>query len=800
MPRQPDITKARIRDFLDQPLTVTEFLGKGGDGIVYKGFLNNEPQQPLAVKFYVPLPSSLFEASVRQIAFVKDFDNRYKAELQRLRDVTHPNLQRYISCGKLSSPPNYFANYGVGDTSKIDIPFIITRYVEGHSLDTVLRAKEKPSRYSLVTNLLQLALAIQYLHHKKLIHGDVKIQNVLIETSPVNAVLIDFGFSKSFLEEDPVNTSFFLDPRKMPPSVRRILEQYIAPDHTCVRSQLRALLFPALDLYQFGLLLEELLQTQEGILNSFDREYLSYISNDLQSWSAELLTDGSSLTTHSGYIKSARQLVERLQRLEHGPYYYQHAFAHFESAAPQVIVRPDTTVEIRQSIAPLLGHPTLRRLHNLSQLSMVRYIYPSATQSRFDHLLSALGVCQQMWKALSRSARFLFHMEPGDVDKMEVLALLHDINHFPFLHYFQEAGIPAIKSAPIIETFLGDIPQQLYGAKTSSLLGLLQSKGVNISTLQRLISDDLLTDGQPAECITKSVLNGGIDADKLAYLRDDARTTGLPFGLGIDIAGLLDGIDVDLVSAEQGAVWHIVFPYTAIPAIEGVCFARYWNFQRIYWHHTNRAVEAMIIWTIQELYSRPDKNALDFLRDTKHQGDAGALEYLADEFLRAFETPAPISGLVSNRDRIYKRVFELPLIGHEQLLNAFLDDQHGLARRTAALKQISGIIQAFAREKGYKEKILDGEVLLDIPLRKMDLGGPIYIRTAEGEVKPAVAVSPLLSVLHSKFGDLSKVLRVFVSPRIRDKLGKEAWEAGQSQLRISTMQALISSQSKSEIK
>lgn len=798
MARAADITKIRIKDTVDQLLAFTQFIGKGGDGIVYRGHYVNNPDLPLAIKFYVPMPGNMFQASMDQAFFVRDFDSRYKNELKRLRDVTHPNLQRYISCGKFEPTANYFADHGALDTRGLDIPFIVTRFIDGHKLDSVLSSPTPPTRSAIVKNILELAMALQYLHERHLLHGDIKIQNVLIETRWSKAVLIDFGFSKSFLSTDPAETSFFTDPRRLPDTVKMVLETQASRNHAWSRPQLEELFFPALDLYHFGLFLQEVLRVEPRILSSFDHKYLGYIVEDLLEWRVE--SSGASNKRYTGYICNADQLLERIQRLEHGPHYYEHAFAHQELAPPRVIVHPNSNIDVRDSLAPLMSHPTLRRLHNLNQLSLVKYIYPGATQTRFDHVLSALGHCQGIWKALSHSAKFLFHMSPADIDRLEALTLLHDINHFPFLHYFQEAGVSAVTQVPVIKTFLEDQPQGLPGKTGLSLQALLQGRQITADVLKRLISELPLVAADPPEAIIKSILNAGIDADKLAYLRDDAATTGVPFGLGIDIQGLLDKIDVDLVSTDKGPVWHVVFPYSALAAVESVCFARYWNFRRIYWHHTNRAMEAMIIWTIQELYNLPGQSIDRFLQDTIQQGDTAALHYLSEEYLHAFNAPAPISGLTTNRDRIYKRVLGLPLQGNEALLNAFHDEEYGFVRRKAALEKIHKVIEGFANDNGFADDIQRGEVLLDMPLRRMDLGGPIFIRTSEGPVEPATKVSPLLKVLDDNFGELSKVLRIFVSPRVRDGVGKDVWARNHPTLRKDILDALTASQHESEMK
>jgi hypothetical protein len=212
-------------------------------------------------------------------------------------------------------------------------------------------------------------------------------------------------------------------------------------------------------------------------------------------------------------------------------------------------------------------------------------------------------------------------------------------------------------------------------------------------------------------------------------------------------------------------------------------------------------MEAMIIWTIQELYNRPGQNVERFLHDTKQQGDTAALHYLAEQYFDAFNAPAPISGLTTNRDRIYKRVLGLPLRTNETVVNALHDEQYGAIRRKQALSKVHDVIQEFAAEKGYQEEIHRGEVLLDIPLRRMDLGGPIFVRTEDGKIEPAIKVSPLLGVLNEYFGELSKILRIFVSPRLRDGVGKKVWATHREVLRTRIITALSpDNKSESEMK
>jgi len=58
---------------------------------------------------------------------------------------------------------------------------------------------------------------------------------------------------------------------------------------------------------------------------------------------------------------------------------------------------------------------------------------------------------QRVWRHLVYDPLFLFHVEAADIRLLEILTLLHDLNHYPFLHYFQEAGVKHVADARINE-------------------------------------------------------------------------------------------------------------------------------------------------------------------------------------------------------------------------------------------------------------------------------------------------------------------------------------------------------------
>lgn len=285
----------------------------------------------------------------------------------------------------------------------------------------------------------------------------------------------------------------------------------------------------------------------------------------------------------------------------------------------------------------------------------------------------------------------------------------------------------------------------------------------NTLTLEGATSDT------PATQIVRSVINSGVDVDKLAYVIDDARFTGVPFGLGVDVEGLMRSIIVGQHNDEYG----IAFEFDALPAIESLCFARYWNFQRIYWNRDNRSIATMIIWTVRELSSHEEWRFEEFLERTFGLGEASALNELTAQYRSIIKKDPPIAKLPEASEAMYACIYEDSFIGKQDLLNDSQNSHSGPnARRNACVRASTCILEKIRPVTGINALAPD-EVLLDVPLRHMTLGGNIFIKNREGAIVDASehTVSPLLSQLKGRFAEMSSTLRIYVSPRVRKAIG-----------------------------
>jgi len=145
---------------------IIKLLGQGGMGAVYKA-RDIELDRPVALKV---IRAELAGES-KTLA-------RFKQELILARQVTHKNVIRIFDLG---------AHEGVR--------FITMEFVEGKDLSALLE-KQKFTPEESARLVRQVCLALEAAHAEKVIHRDLKPQNVMVDSAGVVRVM-DFGLARS---------------------------------------------------------------------------------------------------------------------------------------------------------------------------------------------------------------------------------------------------------------------------------------------------------------------------------------------------------------------------------------------------------------------------------------------------------------------------------------------------------------------------------------------------------------------------------------------------------------------------
>ena len=149
---------------------VTGILGKGAMGLVYKG-IDPAINRPVALK------------TIR-LDFVND-----PAEMAELKERLHREAQ---AAGKLSHP-NIVTIYDVG--SEGPLQYIAMEYLEGVTLEDLIKKKTKFNYRIIAQMILQICAALEYAHDQGIVHRDIKPANIMV-LSDYRVKVMDYGIAR----------------------------------------------------------------------------------------------------------------------------------------------------------------------------------------------------------------------------------------------------------------------------------------------------------------------------------------------------------------------------------------------------------------------------------------------------------------------------------------------------------------------------------------------------------------------------------------------------------------------------
>lgn len=200
-----DKLEERVSRALASTIRITEKIGEGGMGVVYKG---HHLQLDVDVAVKVLRPETQEAESIE----------RFRREAQLMARFKHPNIIQILD---LPSP------------DQVDrLHLFVMQYIEGTSLAERL-SRERLSPDEAVELGLQLLDALGEVHRRRVVHRDVKPSNVVFDKIRGAWVLVDFGIAK------------LLDtPTLSPPGVGHGTREYLPPDEAEWRD-----VTPQIDLY-----------------------------------------------------------------------------------------------------------------------------------------------------------------------------------------------------------------------------------------------------------------------------------------------------------------------------------------------------------------------------------------------------------------------------------------------------------------------------------------------------------------------------------------------------------------------
>ena len=559
---------------------IEEFLGVGGVGIVFKAW-DSVLHTNRAIKIARPIEGKedLIQSLVSE-------------EISNLQEVNHPNIISIFDVGKVQSTSG-------------ELPFYAMTFLKG-ALNGRNYFSTKRSADQLLKFLDGFFEGIAHLHSIKLIHLDLKPSNVFVREDGF-PVIGDLGGTRKIAgnPEDDILitcTSTYAHPELLALTSVSSGGEDNRRRGTIKRRELKL----EYDQHASGKSLFEIIKKFESInpttLSSYQKKYL-------QLQSARLLckteTDERPLGLTEYTLSRINYKVFDDARTDFDKLIGR---TNLINEIPELTPAADSIIQIsrgrRTRLTPrltrLLSNPLMRRLASISQLGLVRLVYPGATHTRFEHSLGTYSNAANYIRSLYYdpiNPLFRQIMSKEDLLTTLLAALLHDLGQYQHAHDLYDVE-PKIFKHEVLTTSLLKGTWFDHNYLTEPLKKLLLQDW-NI-TPERIVSilevnpNNLSADIK--DRILHTIISGPLDADKLDYLLRDSDNCQTIFGNGLDRSRLLSVLTI--VYQRQGRQDEQYFSLgiheKGRAAAESVGFIRFQMFNAVYWHHTVRAAKVML--------------------------------------------------------------------------------------------------------------------------------------------------------------------------------------------------------------
>ena len=215
---------------------IVRFIKSGGFGNTYEA-VHTIFRKRVAIKEFFPKDFCNRDASNLHVTvgtqskagLVAKLKRKFIEEAVVLHDLKHPGIV---------TVSDVFEENGTA--------YYVMDYIEGNSLDDIVRLEGALPESKALSYIRQVCSAIEFVHSQNRLHLDIKPGNVMVDNAG-HTILIDFGTSKQYDEENGENTSTIMG---MTPGYAP-LEQY-------KRGGVQQFT-PATDIYSLGATLYKLL-------------------------------------------------------------------------------------------------------------------------------------------------------------------------------------------------------------------------------------------------------------------------------------------------------------------------------------------------------------------------------------------------------------------------------------------------------------------------------------------------------------------------------------------------------------
>jgi len=246
----------------------------------------------------------------------------------------------------------------------------------------------------------------------------------------------------------------------------------------------------------------------------------------------------------------------------------------------------------------LIDHPWLQRLRQIHQLQTAWWVFPSAEHTRFQHVLGSMHLASRAVAVLYDSLREVCPDAPSRAyveSLMRLAALLHDVGHGPFGHFFDEHFLADYGLNH--EILGGEIIRREF---TELLRRIRRNPNGRLADDETLDPEQIVflitrpssssTDGPQWLRFLRSLFSGLYTVDNMDFVLRDAYMSGYSTR-AFDLARLLHYSQF----TERGLTIH----ERGLSALVRFISVRAELFRAIYFHRTVRAIDL----ELQEVFS-----------------------------------------------------------------------------------------------------------------------------------------------------------------------------------------------------
>lgn len=181
-----------IGSIIDEKYKIEKRIGKGGFGIVYRGF-DLKLKRAVAIKL------------VGEMEAAASFKERFRREYESMANLNHPNIVTIYDCGEYQGRP-----------------YMVMELVHGPNLITLIE-RTAIELNTILGMSIQICQAMAYAHEQGVIHRDLKLNNIMLSDDSQDSTqikILDFGLAKLLHAKDQTSGNAMVGtPLYMPPEI-----------------------------------------------------------------------------------------------------------------------------------------------------------------------------------------------------------------------------------------------------------------------------------------------------------------------------------------------------------------------------------------------------------------------------------------------------------------------------------------------------------------------------------------------------------------------------------------------------